>query len=182
MELGWKKRMKKSTKYHWKTISLIIHLKINEYLLKYFQWHLSDIELSLQSVSSISLKFQRSFQTVRSLLPHPNHRGQRYKQLPVLFHVAALYPLWDMWLAFLTFLRGWPHWGTRVSGHNLPPFHQDVWVMYCESLRARFGGGNQRGLNTNRGFLLGPTKLLPSYGKASLHRRYSVSEELRDNR
>ncbi len=51
-------------KYHWKIISLIIHLKINEYLLKYFHWHLSDIELSLQSVSSISLKFQCSFQTV----------------------------------------------------------------------------------------------------------------------
>jgi hypothetical protein len=51
-------------KYHWKIISLIIHLKINDYLLKYFHWHLSDIELSLQSVSSISLKFQRSFQTV----------------------------------------------------------------------------------------------------------------------
>ncbi len=54
-------------KYHWKIISLIIHLKINEYLLKYFHWHLSDIELSLQSVSSILLKFQRRARTFKCL-------------------------------------------------------------------------------------------------------------------
>ncbi len=64
MELGWKKRMKKSAEYHWKIISLIIHLKINEYLLKYFHWHLNDIWFSLQSVSYISLKCKHSFQTV----------------------------------------------------------------------------------------------------------------------
>jgi hypothetical protein len=50
--------------YHWKIISLIIHLKFNKYLLKYYYWHLSDIWLSLQGISYISLKCQRSFQTV----------------------------------------------------------------------------------------------------------------------
>ncbi len=52
-------------KYHWKIIFPIIHLKFNDYLLKYFHWHLSDIGLSLLYISYISLKFQRSFQTVQ---------------------------------------------------------------------------------------------------------------------
>jgi hypothetical protein len=58
-------------KYHKKIISLIIDLKINEYLLKYFYWHLSDIELSLLYISYISLKFQRSFQTVQPISKKP---------------------------------------------------------------------------------------------------------------
>ncbi len=51
-------------KYHWKIILQIIHLNFNDYLFKYFHWHLSDIWLSLQGISYISLKFQHSFQTV----------------------------------------------------------------------------------------------------------------------
>ena len=43
---------------------MIIHLKFNDYLLKYSHWHLSDIWLSLLYISYISLKFQHSFQTV----------------------------------------------------------------------------------------------------------------------
>ncbi len=46
----------------------IIHLKFNDYLLKYSHWHLSDIWLSLQGISYISLKFQHSFQTVFALI------------------------------------------------------------------------------------------------------------------
>ena len=56
--------MKKSMKYHWKILLPIIHFKFNNYLLKYSHWHLSDIWLSLQGISYISLKFQHSFQTV----------------------------------------------------------------------------------------------------------------------
>ena len=67
-KIGLKKRMKKSMAYHWKIISLIIHLKFNKYLLKYYYWHLSDIWLSLQGINYISLKFQRSFQTVCILI------------------------------------------------------------------------------------------------------------------
>jgi hypothetical protein len=58
-------------KYHWKIILPIIHLKFNDYLLKYFHWHLSDIGLSLLYISYISLKFQRSFQTVYQGAPPP---------------------------------------------------------------------------------------------------------------
>ena len=65
---GLQKLMKKSMKYHWKILLLIIHLKFNDYLLKYFHWHLSDIGLSLLYISYISLKFQRSFQTVQKVM------------------------------------------------------------------------------------------------------------------
>jgi hypothetical protein len=68
---GLKKLMKKSVKYHWKIILPIIHLKFNDYLLKYSHWHLSDIWFSLQGISYISLKFQHSFQTVWGPLPQP---------------------------------------------------------------------------------------------------------------
>ncbi len=51
-------------KYHLKIFSMIIHLNFNDYLLKYFNWHLSDIWLSLLYINYISLKFQCSFQTV----------------------------------------------------------------------------------------------------------------------
>ncbi len=59
--------------YHWKTISLIIHLKINEYLLNYFHWLLSDIH------SKASVIFHLNVNTV----------FKQFVYLPLLCYVSS---------------------------------------------------------------------------------------------